>query len=136
MFGTVHAVATETELVGHVTQSDTPKWAPLLRVVGEELVGSFMWMFGIRTSSGVELHAYKHIDTRQYLHLDLEGNAYIYVPEDRYRRIPLVDALESALEPWWQRLGATRDEERAARAAIEAARKSPDEHKLSLPEPE
>jgi hypothetical protein len=32
-----------------------------------------MWMFEVRLSDGTPLHAYKHIDTRRYLHLASDG---------------------------------------------------------------
>lgn len=123
----------EAWLVGDIAQGDAPEWEPLLRVVGENLTSTFMWIYEVRTRSGARLYAYKHIDTRRYLHLDAEGNAYVYVPEDRYRPIPLADALESALRPWWERLGASPDEVLAAWTAIAAARRIADGRNRSLP---
>jgi hypothetical protein len=110
----------ETRLVGEMAQGDTPDWKPLVGVVGEDIAGAFMWMYEIRTTSGAPLHAYKHVDTREYLHLDREGNAYAYVPESSYHSIPILVALKSVLRPWWDHL-ATLDEVLAAWAAIEAA---------------
>jgi hypothetical protein len=41
-------------------------------------VEDFMWMFEVELESGLRLHAYKHIETRKYLHLDKEGRAFVY----------------------------------------------------------
>jgi hypothetical protein len=54
-------------------QGRTPEWQPLLDAVGEEIAANFMWMFEVRLSDGTPLHAYKHIDTRRYLHLASDG---------------------------------------------------------------
>jgi hypothetical protein len=53
------------------------------------------------------------------LHLDLAGNAYAYVGDNRYERVPLSTLLELVLEPWWERLGASAEEVTSAWAAIE-----------------
>jgi hypothetical protein len=39
----------------------------------------FMYMMRLQTDAGVVVHAYKHIFTRCYLHLDDGGHAYWYV---------------------------------------------------------
>ncbi len=68
------------------------------------------------------MHAYKHIDTRRYVHLDLDGRAFLYVGGDRYRRLDLAAALELALEPWCERPDAHPDEMAAVWRAIGRAR--------------
>jgi len=46
-------------------------------------IDDFMWMFEVELESGLRLHAYKHIETRKYLHLDKEGRAFVYLwPEE------------------------------------------------------
>jgi hypothetical protein len=92
--------------------------------VGEYLVGTFMWMFEVRLADGRPVHAYKHIDTRCYVHLDLACNAYMYVGEEHYRRIPVADALQAALSPWWEGLNATAEDIAASRIAIDRARRA------------
>jgi hypothetical protein len=42
-----------------------------------------MWMFEAELENGVELHAYKHWDTRRYLHLDQGGRAYVYIWDEK-----------------------------------------------------
>jgi hypothetical protein len=78
---------------GTMTQGDTPDWKPLLDLVGEELTGEFMWMFEVQVANDVPLQAYKHIETRGYLHLDPTGATYVYESPDWYRRIPIAKAL-------------------------------------------
>ena len=80
---------------GRMTQGCKPDWRPLEDLVGEELASEFMWMFEVQLASDVLLQAYKHIDTRRYLHLDPSGTTYVYEDPDRYRRVPVVKALAS-----------------------------------------
>ena len=68
---------------GHMTrQYDKPEWGPLLELAPDH-IDDFMWMFEVELESGLRLHAYKHIETRKYLHLDKEGRAFVYIwPDD------------------------------------------------------
>jgi hypothetical protein len=84
-----------TEKRGRLGQHDRPDWNPLLEAVGEELTGDFMWMGEIDLEPRGHLQAYKHIDTRRYLHLDGRGNAYEFRGPGHYRRVPVLDALVS-----------------------------------------
>jgi hypothetical protein len=52
--------------------------------VGEQVTGDFMWMYEVELEDGTHLQAYKHIDTRGYIHLAAGGQAYYYKPPDRY----------------------------------------------------
>jgi hypothetical protein len=78
-------------------------------------LSSFMWMFEAGTPAGERYHAYKHIDTGRYVHLDLGGNALAY-----------------ALRPWWEDLQASPEEVVAAWTAIERARRSADRRPRDL----
>ena len=70
---------------GHMTrQSDKPEWGPFLELAPDH-VDDFMWMFEVELESGLRLHAYKHIETRKYLHLDKEGRAFAYIWPDEIR---------------------------------------------------
>lgn len=63
-------------------QYDKPEWGPLLDLAPDD-IDDFMWMFEVELESGLRLHAYKHIETRKYLHLDREGRAFVYLwPEE------------------------------------------------------
>jgi hypothetical protein len=111
----------ERRIYGEMAQGDRPSWEPLERAVGEGLAGTFMWMYEIATTTRGRLQAYKHIDTRRYLHLDDHGRAYEYLAGDRYREIPLADAITIALASW-HRLGASPEELAEAAAAVDRAR--------------
>lgn len=63
---------------------DDPKWEPLLELAPDH-VEDFMWMFEVELESGLRLHADKHIETREYIHLDSEGRAFAYLPPRRFR---------------------------------------------------
>ena len=108
---------------GPVVQSERPDWRPLRRIVPDVLVETFMWMFEVRLP-GRRVHAYKHVVTRRYLFLSLDGAAYAYLDGDRYTRVPTANALELALAPWWEELGASPEETAAAWAALAAVRRS------------
>jgi hypothetical protein len=66
------------------SQYEKPEWAPLLELAAEH-IDDFMWMFEVELESGLRLHAYKHIETRKYLHLDKEGRAFVYIPPKVFR---------------------------------------------------
>lgn len=55
-----------------------PDWGPLVELAPDQ-VGEFMWMFEVELENGNLLHAYKHWETRRYLHLDHGGRAYVYI---------------------------------------------------------
>jgi hypothetical protein len=118
----------DSPVTGHSVQGSVPEWQPLLEAVGEDLAGTFMWMFEVRLSDGRPLHAYKHIDTRCYVHLDPASNAFRYVGEHHYRRVELADALEAALSPWWERLNASVEDIAASWIAIARAREPGERH--------
>jgi hypothetical protein len=81
-----------------MSDRDDPEWEPLERVVGRQgRLEDFMWMYEVQMPDGGQIHVYKHIDSRQYLHLDLSGNAYAYVDKERYRQVPLVAVLSIVL---------------------------------------
>ncbi len=84
---------------GAATQGSRPDWAPLLEAVGEEVTGDFMWMFEVELSDGTKLQAYKHIDTRRYIHLASDGRAFVYEDPDRYRRFPAAEVLAAVFAP-------------------------------------
>ena len=64
-------------LSGEMLRSDTPNWQPLINLVGDK-VEQFMWMLEVELEDGLRLHAYKHWWTRGYIHLALDGRAFVY----------------------------------------------------------
>jgi hypothetical protein len=74
-----------------------PEWEPLLNVASRH-VDEFMWMFAVELVDGTRLQAFKNYWTRNYLHLDGEGRAFVYLEPDRYEEIDLGWALFRVLE--------------------------------------
>jgi hypothetical protein len=102
---------------GRVTQYERPVWEPLIELVGLDVVGGFMWMNEVEFDDGLELHAYKSIATRRYLHLAVDGRAFRYGSPGRYAEITLREALEEAFTGWEDLLPAPRAPE-AVRALL------------------
>jgi hypothetical protein len=103
---------------GVSTQGDKPNWRPLLAVVGEQVAGDFMWMFEVELDNGMPLQAYKHVDTRGYVHLAPDGSAFIYEPPDRYRSFPVADVLAAVFAPLLGLAGVTADQISASWGAV------------------
>lgn len=53
--------------------SGPPNWSPLEAHIGDRCA-DFMWMY---SDDGVEF--YKHICTRRYLCMNLQGDAFLYI---------------------------------------------------------
>jgi hypothetical protein len=109
---------------GQTVQARNPDWRPLVAVLGEDLAGSFMWIYEAQLADGRQLHAYKHIDTRRYVFLDPACNAFAYLGGERYGHVAVADALEAALSPWWEHLNAAAEDIAACRTAIAHARRA------------
>jgi hypothetical protein len=63
-----------------------PEWEPLLNFAPDHVV-DFMWMYGVELTDSTRVQAYKHYWTRNYLHLDDEGRAFVYVGNERYEEV-------------------------------------------------
>ncbi len=107
---------------GQSCQGDKPDWEPLVNAVGERVTADFMWMFEVELTTGDRLQAYKHVDTRRYVHLAHDGTAYTYEPEDRYRVVPLGDVLVAVFAPLAGLAGVTEEQVRASWEAVERLR--------------
>jgi hypothetical protein len=104
---------------GKSYQGDRPEWGPLLDAVGERVTGDFMWMFEVVLDDGTPLQAYKHIDTRRYVHLAPDGTAFFYEEPDRYRRIAVARVLAEIFVPLPGLAGVTDEQISASWAAVE-----------------
>ena len=102
---------------GEMTQHERPVWGPLIDLVGLDVVGGFMWMHEVELDDGLELHAYKSIATRRYLHLAVDGRAFVYRSPGRYEEITLRAALVEAFTGWEELLPQPRDPD-AVRALL------------------
>jgi hypothetical protein len=110
---------------GEVVQYERPVWEPLVDLVGRDVAGCFMWMNEVELDDGLELHAYKSIATRRYLHLSVDGRAFGYAPRGRYAEISLLEALEEAFTGWEETSPAPRDPD-AVRALLARHRGAPE----------
>ena len=106
---------------GTLSQGETPCWAPLERLLGNELCDHFMWMFDVELADGRRLNAYKNIWTRRYFHLDDLGRTYYYVGDHHYRKVAADVAIEVVLEDRAV-YELSPDEEAALSAAISRGR--------------
>ena len=84
-------------IAGKVSQYEEPDWGPLRDLVGMELADWFMWMHEIELDDGSAVHAYKHIATRCYFHLSLDGRALVYMPGGFYHEIEPRRAIDLCL---------------------------------------
>jgi hypothetical protein len=105
---------------GELVQFERPMWEPLIELVGLDVVDGFMWMNELELDDGLEVHAYKSIATRRYLHLGVDGRAFRYHPSDRYAEITLREALDEAFTDWEVTLPLPSDPE-AVRALLARA---------------
>lgn len=93
---------------GEHVNHDRPDWRPILAMVGPELTGWFMWMGELELSDGARVHAYKHRDTRRYLHLAVDGRAFYYDWDGKtpgggpydYVEMPRTRALDAVVRGW------------------------------------
>lgn len=60
-----------------------PVWEPLLGLA-RIYVDEFMWMYEVKLDNGKRLQGYKHYWTRRYLHLDEDGEPWLWREEDLY----------------------------------------------------
>jgi hypothetical protein len=106
---------------GQITRALKPSWEPLIGLVGRDIVPGFMWMFALELDDGVEVHAYKSIATRQYLHLASDGRAFTYRGDNRYDEISAREALEKGFDGWEDATPQPKDPD-AVRALLERHR--------------
>lgn len=99
---------------GEMCQFDEPDWQPLYDIVGVKLADWFMWMCEIDLEDGAAVHAYKHITTRCYFHLCIDGRAFEYVPSGRYREIDRREAIDVVFDSWEELATGPDDKDRVA----------------------
>lgn len=63
----------------------TPHWEPLEALIGEGCA-AYMYIAGFQQEDGKVVHAYKHVDTRNYVNLSDDGREWIYTSEG-YREV-------------------------------------------------
>lgn len=83
---------------GRVVNYESPIWEPLVTLAADH-VGDFMWMHEVELEDGVRLHAYKHCETRRYLHLDHGGRAFVFIWDEN--RAEDEDSKYEEVDPQW-----------------------------------
>jgi hypothetical protein len=124
----MHDMKVARSMRGARRPGDTPNWAPLEDLLGDEFCTQFMWMGSIELEDGTRLDAYKHTWTRCYLHLSGDGRAFYYIwrngnmnDDARYRECEPCVAIEAVFQDW--ECCTPTDSDRAAlRAALRKAR--------------
>jgi hypothetical protein len=111
-------VEREDVIAGEMTDCMEPEWAPLVNLIGLELVEWFMWMFAVALEDGSTLQAYKHVTTRRYFHLAEDGRAFAYTARGSYREINRHDAICGAFSGCWDSPSLSQDEASAVRAEL------------------
>ncbi|HET9592085.1 MAG TPA: hypothetical protein VFP17_04145 [Solirubrobacterales bacterium] len=106
-----------------------PEWEPLLNFAPDH-VGDFMWMYGIQLTDGTRVQAYKHYWNRNYLHLDDEGRAFVYVGKQRYEEVNPPWLLHRVLEEELERRYSVRQNVWPEEPIIRFAR-SATKHRIS-----
>jgi len=114
-------MASKRGIRGELKQYDSPEWQPLLDLVGEEVTADFMWMHEVELSDGSSLHAYKHRDTRRYIHLREDGAAFYYLEPDRYHRTEAATQLTAVFAILRGLGGVTEEQVEASWNAVERA---------------
>lgn len=71
---------------GKLVDTWAPEWEPLLDLAPAH-VADFMWMGSVELRDKTRLQLYKHYWTRDYLHLDGEGRAFVCIESERYEEI-------------------------------------------------
>ena len=109
-----------------------PDWRPLIELAPDE-VPDFMWMYRDFLEGGIVVEAYKHCETRQYLHLDSSGRGYEFRggPDNvYYEEVEAGALLEQALRNCEPRANIVRQNEWIDGNRIERARSST-RHRIS-----
>ena len=116
-------MSSEHKIAGELYQYDEPDWQPLYDLIGVDLADWFMWMHEIELEDGVRVHAYKHIDTRRYFHLGVDGRAFVYLWRGGgYQQIDRREVIDLVFARW-QELCAEEHHDRI-RAGLRRARRA------------
>lgn len=99
---------------GEFCHHDEPDWQPLYDLVGIKLADWFMWRCESELEDGVRVHAYKHITTREHLHLGEDGRAFEYISPCRFREIDRRHAIDLVFDTWDELAAGPDDKDRVA----------------------
>lgn len=80
-----------------------------------------MYMHTTTLEGGIALHGYKHSETRRYVLLDDDANAWEDIDHGRFRCMRHSDAIEQAFPAYWVLVHATDKDREALKEAFDAA---------------
>jgi hypothetical protein len=80
-----------------------------------------MYMHTTTLEGGIALHRYKHSETRRYLLLDNDADAWEDIDHGRFRRMRHSDAIEQAFPSYWVLAHATDKDREVLKEAFDAA---------------
>ena len=80
-----------------------------------------MYMQDITLENRLTVHAYKHSETRRYLLLDDDADAWEDIDHGRYRRMRHSDAIEQVFPTGWLLELATEEDRACVREALRKA---------------
>jgi hypothetical protein len=95
-------------IAGEFCHHDEPDWEPLYGLIGVKLADWFMWMGETALDEGNRVHSYKHITTREHVHLGVDGRAFEYISPCRFREI------ERVFDAWEELASGPDDRDRVA----------------------
>jgi hypothetical protein len=123
-------------IAGEFCHHDEPDWQPLYDLVGVKLADWFMWMGETELEDGDQVHSYKHITTREHLHLGADGRAFEYISPCRFREIERRRAIDLVFDTWEELTSGPDDKDRLALIrAREAAGPRPGVRRRKRPQP-
>lgn len=101
-------------ITGEFCHHDEPDWRPLYDLVGVKLADWFMWKGETELEDGNRVHSYKHITTREHLHLGVDGRAFEYISPCRFREIERRHAIDLVFDTWEELTSGPDDKDRIA----------------------
>lgn len=101
-------------ITGEFCHHDVPDWQPLYDLVGVKLADWFMWLGETELEDGNRVHSFKHITTREHLHLGVDGRAFEYISPCRFREIDRRHALDLVFDTWKELTSGPDDKDRIA----------------------
>ncbi len=89
-------MAKKPGIKGKSVRTPAAEWEPLLDLAPAH-VADFMWMGSVELRDGTRLQLYKHYWTRNYLHLDGDGRAFVNTEPQHYEKVEPAWLLSCAL---------------------------------------
>jgi hypothetical protein len=101
-------------ITGEFCHHDVPDWQPLYDLVGVKFADWFMWLGETELEDEDRVHSYKHITTRELLHLSVDGRAFEYISPCRFHEIDRRHAIDLVFDTWKELASGPDDKDRIA----------------------